>query len=328
MDDQLLAELYGIDPNDGYETDDSMIKEAQAELVEAVADEAGIDLNEMDDDELEKFASYVLSADSHEEDYIEDDYIEDDMYAQADEMGRVMAHAYADEQMKIASLMEEEAMLDDVYDDIADSWEMAKIAAGNFAGYGGNDNFTMKGRLARGGKVGEDFSSLTNRQKMQIARKRLGKTGKDKNTLSDMGIRKRDYLRALAGRGTGYYDLSTASDVGADLRKIKDSMSEKEYKSLMKEVRQARRAKGTYGSRSSNAISNARKNVMRNRGLVSRQVAKARAAGGGYGGYTADLVAAAQDARRGLMLRGGLKAGATAAGLGALGYGAYRASQR
>ena len=59
MDDQLLDDLYGIEPQD--QQDDDMIKAAQAELVEAVADEAGIDLAEMDDAELDKFASYVLS---------------------------------------------------------------------------------------------------------------------------------------------------------------------------------------------------------------------------------------------------------------------------
>ena len=300
MDDQLLRELYGVDAENDYTESDDMIKEAQAELVEAVAEEAGVDLNEMDDDELEKFASYVLSSDSYE-----DGYIEDDAYAQADQMGRVMAHAYADEQMKIASLMEEEAMMADMYGDIADSWEMAKIArkGADFAGYGGRDG---------GMKVGDEFGELTNRQKMQIGRRRFGKDGDNaRKTLQDMGIRKRDYLRALAGRATGFYDLSTARNLNKQLRDLKNTMPEKEYKDLMKEVREARKAKGSYGGASRTARANLRAYAMRNKRGLDRNLI--------------DQIAAAQDARRGLALRGGGKMALTAAGLGALGYGASRA---
>lgn len=314
MDEQLLAELYGIDPNEqaDYEADDSLIKEAQAELVEAVADEAGIDLDEMDDDELEKFASYVLSAEGGDD---AGSYIDDDMYAQADEMGRVMAHAYADEQMKIASYM------GDDFDDFgyenaleksAAAWDMMKIAKGaNFAGYGKDDSYTKSG-LINYGKVGEDFSELTNRQKMQIARRRFGKDGSTKRTLKDMDIRKRDYLRALVGRGTGYYDFSTAREINKRLGNLKDSMTEKEYNALMKEVRKARGAKGTYGRLSDNVRKNMRRGSMRH-------------VGGPLDRGNINVIAAAQDARRGLMMRGAGKAALTAGVLGGLGYGAHRA---
>ena len=304
MDDQLLAELYGIDPNEGYETDDSMIKEAQAELVEAVADEAGIDLNEMDDDELEKFASYVLSADSHEE-----DYIEDDMYAQADQMGRVMAHAYADEQMKIASLMEEEAMIDDVYGDIADSWEMAKIA--KITG-----EFTSMGV--------KDFGNLSNYEKNLIANRRFGKTGKDKNTLSDVGVRKRDYLRALVGRGTGFYDIQSARQIGKSLREGRASLTADELKAMDK-LRRSKEVRDLTKSMTAKELEALDASLL-SRGGSTRTIP-------GLSAFTTDQAEAlmqnrAAKVRRGLMMRGAGKAGLTAAGLGALGYGAHRAMNR
>jgi hypothetical protein len=318
MDEQLLNELYGIDPNEQYDANDEMIKAAQAELIEAVADEAGVDLNEMDDDELEKFASYVLAGES-----VEEEFVEDDMFAQADQMGRVMAHAYADEQEKIASYQLAEAGYEDVLEETASTWEMMKIArkGADFAGYGEGDRYTRRGFNVEG-RVGEDFGELTNRQKMQIGRRRFGKDGDTRRTLKDMGVRKRDYLRALAGRATGFYDLSTARDLGKSLSALKDSMTEKEYKALMKEVREVRKAKGAYGKLSNTGRKSLIGDAMRMRGgslpdmrspsLVNRA-------------ERLKLIAAAQDARRGLALRGGGKMALTAAGIGALGYGANRA---
>ena len=128
MDDQLLQELYGVgSEEEHYSQDDDLIKQAQAELIEAVADEAGIDLNEMDDEELAKFASYVLSPEAadHEDDYVESA----DPYAEADQMGRIMAHAYADEQMKIASALEYESNYDNALVKVAHGWDMLKLAA-------------------------------------------------------------------------------------------------------------------------------------------------------------------------------------------------------
>lgn len=102
MDQHLLEELYGVSEDQTPELDEETIKEAQAELIEAVANEAGIDLNELDDEELDKFAEYVLSDDEDVADDI------DPRLAEADMMGRQMAHSYADEQAKIASAMLEE----------------------------------------------------------------------------------------------------------------------------------------------------------------------------------------------------------------------------
>ena len=130
MDEQLLQDLYGVGDEEHYSEDDTLIKEAQAELIEAVADEAGVDLAEMDDEELEKFASYVLSPEGAElEQYEQAEYAEEpDPYEEADQMGRVMAHAYADEQMKIASAMEHDSNYENALVKVAHSWDMLKVA--------------------------------------------------------------------------------------------------------------------------------------------------------------------------------------------------------
>lgn len=131
MDEMLLNELYG---DEFYGQDDEMTKIAQVELVEAVAAEAGIDLDELDDYELAKFAEYVLSEDEGdlEDDgygYYEDDdfYAEDDFHeklAEADVMGRVMARSYVDE---LDSLSYDD--YDDFYDDEYMSDEQIKVAS-------------------------------------------------------------------------------------------------------------------------------------------------------------------------------------------------------
>lgn len=126
MDEMLLNELYGSEET----RQDEEIKQAQVELVEAVAAEAGVDLNELDDDELAKFAHYVLS---DEDEVAYSDETQQDKLAEADMIGRQMAHSYMDEltqltgetmygnnmQTKIASALQ----------DVADAWEWEKIAA-------------------------------------------------------------------------------------------------------------------------------------------------------------------------------------------------------
>lgn len=311
MDEQLLAELYGIDPNEqaDYEADDSLIKEAQAELVEAVADEAGIDLDEMDDDELEKFASYVLSAEGGED---ADSYVDDDMYAQADEMGRVMAHAYADEQMKIASYM------DDDFDDFgyenaleksAAAWDMMKVAktTGEFREMGNRD-----------------FKNLSNYEKRLIAGRRFGKDVDTKRTLADAGVRKRDYLRALVGRGTGFYDIQSARQIGKSLREGRSSMTKDELKA-MDRLRRSKEVRDLTKSMTAKELEALDASLL-SRGGSTRTIP-------GFSAFTTDQADAllqnrAAKVRRGLMMRGAGKAGLTAAGLGALGYGAHRAMNR
>ena len=138
MDEMLLNELYGDDYNGQDYESDELTKLAQVELVEAVAAENGIDLEMLDDEELEKFASYVLGEDDdsefYEDDY-EDDYdydaygYEDDEYgfheklAEADAMGRIMARAYVDEQLQI-----EDELYDD-FDDFDEEYSQIKVAS-------------------------------------------------------------------------------------------------------------------------------------------------------------------------------------------------------
>lgn len=154
MDEQLLQELYGSETTQAEEE----IKLAQVELVEAVAAESGVDLNELDDQELAKFAEYVLS----DEDELVD---EEEAYAQeklaeADMMGRQMARSYIDElseiqgdtdmdyedntQVKIASAMQ----------DVAEAWEMQKLAEEDNAGRNAAMAGLGAGALAGGAAYG------------------------------------------------------------------------------------------------------------------------------------------------------------------------------
>lgn len=110
IEEALLNEFYGTEESAQADDSDTMIKEAQAELVESVADEAGIDLNELTDDELDKFAEYVLTPEGAEEHL-------DPNLATADAMGRQMAHSFLDEQVKLASHEGSDMYYDDYIDD-------------------------------------------------------------------------------------------------------------------------------------------------------------------------------------------------------------------
>lgn len=117
IDQALLEEFYGSE-----EQSDDMVKEAQAELIESVADEAGVDLNTLSDDELDKFAEYVLTPEGAEEHL-------DPNLATADAMGRQMAHSFIDEQEKLAYYTGD-SMYDyeDTLFEKAAEWEMYKEA--------------------------------------------------------------------------------------------------------------------------------------------------------------------------------------------------------
>ena len=129
MDEMLLNELYGSEEVQQEE----QIKQAQVELVEAVAAEAGVNLSELDDEELTKFAHYVLS-DEDELTYAEESFESEadlDKLAaleQADLMGRQMAHSYADE---LISMEQGDQMYyqDDLYDDLHEEGVHTKIAS-------------------------------------------------------------------------------------------------------------------------------------------------------------------------------------------------------
>ena len=290
MDDQLLNDLYGINPQD--HEDDSMIKAAQAELVEAVADEAGVDLAEMDDVELDKFASYVLSDAS-------DDVYTDPSLAEADQMGRVMAHAYADEQTKIAHQLEEQYLTqgdDTMYDDLecslekqAAAWDLVKEAKKTeFKGMGG-----------------KEFGDLSYADRRRIAGRRFAKVDGKRQSIADMDIRKRDYLRSLAGRGTGFYDIQSSRQMGKQLKDLRGLMPAEDLKKFDKAY-----AKGD--AKAYKALSGAER-----RALTKRVTGKGFAPVAGMAGAELE---AFKRAKRGLMMRGAGKAGLIAAGLGGAGY--------
>lgn len=124
MDELLLQELYGSQQAQA----DEQVKQAQIELVEAVAAEAGVDLNELDDDELAKFAHYILT---DEDEHLYADGADAQLaekLAEADLVGRQMAASYHDE---ITSLENGAAMFDKVahaMSTVAEAWELEKIA--------------------------------------------------------------------------------------------------------------------------------------------------------------------------------------------------------
>lgn len=102
MNELLLQELYG-------NNDADTVKQAQAELVQQVAIEAGIDINELSDEDLAKFAHYVLTDGAEVQETRAPEGMDEETLskiAEADAMGRLMARSYVDEQMKIASAVE------------------------------------------------------------------------------------------------------------------------------------------------------------------------------------------------------------------------------
>jgi len=301
MDDQLLNDLYGIEPQDHQDGD--MIKAAQAELVESVADEAGIDLAEMDDAELDKFASYVLSDAS-------DDVYTDPSLAEADQMGRVMAHAYADEQIKIAHQLEEQYLTqgdDTMYDDLgyalekqAQAWDFIKEA--------------------------KEYKDMSNLEKIRESRKRKGMEGFREGGATT-GSR-RDYLKSLVGRGTGYFDLRSARGIGKEIRKQQGSLTSAQLKDQNKLMR-SKEFKDAIKGLNANTRRNVRKLIVQGDFATAQKML----AGNLATGTSQEIIDAAgrqarSGARRGLMMRGAGKAGLVAGGLGLAGYGASRSMQK
>jgi hypothetical protein len=89
--DPRLAEIYGTN-EDTSDTE----KLAAAELAESLADDDDVDIDGMSDEEIEALAQEVLSSEEGDED--DEEYDEDtEKIAEADYLGRVMAHAYVNE---------------------------------------------------------------------------------------------------------------------------------------------------------------------------------------------------------------------------------------
>jgi hypothetical protein len=266
MDQQLFEELYGTNNPEGS---DEQIKEAQAELIEAVADEAGINLNELDDGELDKFAEYCLTPEGSEQHL-------DPNLATADAMGRQMAHSYAEEQIKIASHIQGETMIDDILFEKAAQWEMAKEAA--------EDDTKWKDKSLR------DYG-------------RSARTGLSRATGYRDIVKSRELSKMMKDYKKGILDGGTAAGAAA-------------WKAQKEGYGTARKALSA--------------DQLKDVGVLEKQqrsawlkAKKGESAIGNIGEYQA-----AKRTRKGLRIRGGLKAGATAGALGAIGYGAHRMSKR
>lgn len=97
MDEQLAA-IYGT--NQVTETEDQE-KLAAAELLVKLAEDEGVDLDQFNDEEIAEMVNeiYGASAEGGEEKIAEDESQE--KLAEADFLGRVMAHAYAQEMREI-----------------------------------------------------------------------------------------------------------------------------------------------------------------------------------------------------------------------------------
>lgn len=107
--DQFLAELYGTNEPGA----DDFEKVAHLDFLEKVAEEEGIDLDELDDEDLEELAEIAAEALEEEEGYeeegeddgeYEEEYEDDDLekeaeakVEEADFLGRVMAHSFNQE---------------------------------------------------------------------------------------------------------------------------------------------------------------------------------------------------------------------------------------
>lgn len=302
MDEKLLAELYGV--GEGEAQQEALVKEAQAELVQAVADEAGVDINSLDEDELEKFAQFVLSDESDSAFNSNDPSLEE-----ADAMGRVMAHAYVDEQAKIASAMEtgdwsgieevgenlmsydHEVALGYALEKQAEAWDLTKEAADPMPkAYADRIKLTRR-------NDGESLRQMYRRQR---------DTGD--------GVRRRDMLRSAIGRGTGYYDIQRGRQIGKARNIFLDRLQgEKARKDFLRDMGKAK-FKGQAAADLKAFRSAVVKGDLRQVDILSRKM----------GLDNAHKARLAQQAERGLYMRGAGKAGLA---LGAAGAGVYGASR-
>ncbi|MEC8307050.1 MAG: hypothetical protein VXZ72_04300, partial [Chlamydiota bacterium] len=160
-----------------------------------------------------------------------------------------------------------------------------------------------------GGMAGRDFGDLTYAERRRIAGRRFAKKDGKRQSLSDMDIRKRDYLRSLIGRGTGYYDIQTSRDMGKQLRDVRSGQAGDALKDFDRAYRKG-------DAKAFKALSKAEQ-----RAMIRDITAKG---GADVAKLTGAELEAFKRARKGLMMRGVGKAGLVAGGLGLAGYGASR----
>lgn len=193
-------------------------------------------------------------------------------------------------------------MYDDILEEQALLWEMTKEAA----------SYKSRGFV---GEAEDGLKGLSNRDKIQIGRGKFGfdpMTGK-KRSRSDADISRLQQLRAMAGRATGYYDLSTARNLSKQLRDARSGMTEKQLKEFDKIY-------GKGGAKEFKALSKSQQRSMIRDALANQghDVGKLRGA----------ELEAFKRGKKGLYMRGGGKAALGLAGLGALGYGGYQMSKK
>lgn len=207
MDEMLLNELYGSEEA----RQDEEVKLAQAELVEAVAAEAGVDLNELDDEELEKFAHYVLSDEDEVIEVSSDTDVEDvvgednEKIAEAELMGRTMARAYADELSQIESEGGNMDKVASAMEDIAEAWEMQKIAESDNSGRNAAIGGAAGAAALGGGALG---ARALSRKMLSNRRGDLGAAKKAKGTA--LKSRMAPFERALSEQERLFGELSGA----------------------------------------------------------------------------------------------------------------------
>lgn len=145
---EYLASYFGT--NAQAPSEDEIQKQAQAELFLKLAEEEGIDIDQLSDDQVEELYASTFG---DEGESVEDDTADQavaewyqqkeaaDKFAEAEFMGRTMAHAYVDELNKIAGGEEDEREFyeDDegyVYDSDGDyvDEDGVKLAAGGTVG--------------------------------------------------------------------------------------------------------------------------------------------------------------------------------------------------
>jgi hypothetical protein len=218
-----------------------------------------------------------------------------------------MAHAYADEQTKIAHQLEEQYLTqgDDTMNDEleyalekqAAAWDLVKEAA--------------------------EFKDMSGYQRIQESKGRKGLEGYREGgaTTGSRG----DYLRSLAGRGTGFYDIKRGRQLGKDLSELKGALNKTERKELGKAFRDK-----SYKDFAKNMTPNSKKALRA--AIVKGDEAAAAKILASMGGSTEHRAMYAlqqsRKAKRGLYMRGAGKAGLVAGGLGLAGYGASRAMSK
>jgi hypothetical protein len=191
--DPKLAEIYGT--NQQNEAD--LEKLAAAELAEGLANDDQLDTDGLSEDELEAVAQDVLNASGEESnEEVEQEKTSaaeeaQEKLAEADYLGRVMAHAYVKELRDIEGSMEKEAGMTSG----ARAMQSAKGTAGKAAGKVGGFLSKVKD-VATGKQAREGFSAASKSKATGNAAKAMG----EKSVMSPKG---KERAGAMAAKHLG-----------------------------------------------------------------------------------------------------------------------------